>query len=157
MTVNRLVYTDNMWHYVYNYFLFLNVVIISNLSLIYVYIYINYDYNFSTFTANKPEKYILLRMLSSVTAKWQEMGGLLGVDSNTIDSLCYSNFTDEVKMSKMLQSWLDNEPTPATWGNIISVVEGPLQKKSLANEMCKLLGIESGLLLIFTVVIYMLV
>ena len=115
------------------------------------------DYNFSTFTAEKPEKYILLRMLSSVTAKWQEMGGHLGVDSNTVDSLCYSNFTDEVKMSKMLQSWLDNEPTPATWGNIIGVVEGPLQKKSLANEMCKLLGIESGLLLIFTVVIYMLV
>ena len=96
-------------------------------------------------------------MLSSVTAKWQEMGGLLGVDSNTIDGLSCSNFTDEVKMSKMLQSWLDNEPTPATWGNINSVVEGPLQKKTLANEMCKFLGIESGLLLFFfTVVIYML-
>ena len=94
-------------------------------------------------------------MLSSVTAKWQEMGGLLGVDSNTIDGLSYSNFTDEVKMSKMLQSWLDNEPTPATWGNIISVVES--QKKTLANEMCKSLGIESSLLLFFfTVVIYML-
>ena len=88
-------------------------------------------------------------MLSSVTAKWQVMGGLLGVDSNTIDGLSYSNFADEVKMSKMLQSWLDNEPTPTTWGNIISVVEGPLQKKTLANEMCKLLGIESGLLLTF--------
>ena len=88
-------------------------------------------------------------MLSSVTAKWQEMGGLLGVDSNTIDGLSYSNFPDEVKMSKMLQSWLDNEPTPATWGNIISVVEGPLQKKTLANEMCKFLGIESGLLYFF--------
>ena len=34
-------------------------------------------------------------------------------------------------------------------GNIISVVEGPLQKKSLDNEMCKLLGIDSGLLLTF--------
>ena len=84
-------------------------------------------------------------MLSSVTAKWQEMGGLLGVDSNTIDGLCYSNFTDEVKMSKMLQSWLDNEPTPATWSNIISVIEGPLQKKSVANEMYKFVGIKSGL------------
>ena len=127
----------------------LDVVFISNLSLIYVYMYFNCDYNFSTFTASKPEKYILLRMLSSVTAKWQVMGGLLGVDSNTIDGLSYSNFADEVKMSKMLQSWLDNEPTPATWGNIISVVEGPLQKKTLAYEMCKFLGIESGLLLFF--------
>ena len=67
------------------------------------------------------------------------MGDLLGVDPNTIEMLCYSNFSDDVKMSKMLQSWLDNEPTPATWYNIISVIEGPLQKKSLADDIRQLL------------------
>ena len=84
-------------------------------------------------------------LLSSVNAKWQEIGDLLGVDSNTIDGLCFSNYSDQVKMSKMLQSWLDNEPTPATWGNIISVIEGPLQNTSVANEMYKFVGIISGL------------
>ena len=87
------------------------------------------------FTATKPEKHILLRILSSVTAKWHEIGDLLGVDPNTIEGLCHSNYSDQVKMSKMLQSWLDNEPTPATWGNIINVIEGPLRNKSVANEM----------------------
>ena len=101
----------------------------------------------SYYTANKPEKHILLRILSSVSAKWQEIGDLLGVDSNTIEGLCHSNFSDQVKMSKMLQSWLDNEPTPATWGNIISVLDGPLQKKSLAIEICQFLVNESGILL----------
>ena len=48
-------------------------------------------------------------------------------------------------MSKMLQSWLDNEPTPATWNNIISVIEGPLQKKSLANQICQFLGTTPGM------------
>ena len=86
-------------------------------------------------------------MLSSVAAKWQEMGGLLGVDSNTINSLCYSNFTDEVKMSKMLQSWLNNEPTPVTWDHLITVIEGPLQLKSLAVEIRQFLGIKSGQIL----------
>ena len=86
-------------------------------------------------------------MLSSVTAKWQEMGGLLGVDTNTIDGLCYSNFTDEVKMSKMLQSWLDNKPTPVTWDHLITVIEGPLQLKSLAVEIRQFLGIKSGQIL----------
>ena len=86
---------------------------------------------------------MLLRLLSSITAKWQQMGDLLGVDPNTIEGLCYSNFSDNVKMSKMLQSWLDNEPTPATWNNIISIIEGPLQKKSLADDIRQqlLLGI----------------
>ena len=84
-------------------------------------------------------------MLSSVTAKWQQMGDLLGVDPNTIEGLCYSNFSDYVKMSKMLQSWLDNEPTPATWDNVISVIDGPLQKKSLATEIRQFLSTTSGM------------
>ena len=88
---------------------------------------------------------MLLRLLSSITAKWQQMGDLLGVDPNTIETLCYSSFSDDVKMSKMLQSWLDNEPTPATWNNIISVIEGPLQKKSLATEICQFLGSTPGM------------
>ena len=48
-------------------------------------------------------------------------------------------------LSKILQSWLDNEPTPATWDNIIGAIVGPLQEKSLAIEMRKILGIKSGL------------
>ena len=95
-------------------------------------------------TDNKPEKHILLRFLSSISAKWQEIGNLLGVDSNTIDGLCHSYYTDQVKMSKMLQSWFDNEPTPVTWGNILSILDGPLQMKLLAIEICQFLVKESG-------------
>ena len=97
------------------------------------------------YTANKPEKHALLRFMSSITAKWQEIGDLLGVDSETIEGLCYSNFSDQVKMSKMLQSWLDNEPTPTTWDSIISILNGLLQKKSLAIEIREYLGKESGM------------
>ena len=55
-----------------------------------------------------------------------------------------SNLSDQKKMSKMLQSWLDNEPTPVTWDHFISVIEGPLQMKSLAIEICQFLGNESS-------------
>ena len=105
-------------------------------------------------TGSKPEKHVLLRLLSSVTAEWQEIGDLLGVNPNTIEGLCVSNFSNKVKMSKMLQSWLDNEPTPVTWDNIISVIGGPLQKKTLAIKICQslkfdvcpFLGIKPGML-----------
>ena len=100
---------------------------------------------FFYFTENKPEKRILLRFLSTVTAKWQEIGDLLGVDPNTIEGLCHSNYSDQVKMSKMLQSWLDNEPSPVTWGNVISILHGPLQKKSIAIEITQFLIKESGM------------
>ena len=52
-------------------------------------------------------------------------------------------------MSKMLQSRLDNEPTPATWDNIISILDGPLKKKLLAIEICQFLVNESGILLTY--------
>ena len=84
--------------------------------------------------ATKPEKHTLLALLASVSAKWQEIGDLLGVDSDIIEGLHTSKLSNQVKMSKMLQSWLDNAPTP-TWHNIVSVFEGPLKKKSLSNKI----------------------
>ena len=90
---------------------------------------------FLFFAAFKPEKRMLLGLLSPVAVKWHEIGSLLGVDSDTMDSLSMANFSNEVKMSKILQSWLENEPTPATWDNIIDVLEGPLESKSLAVKI----------------------
>ena len=84
----------------------------------------------------------MLNLLSPVSAQWEEIGGLLGVDANTINGLHTSNLTNQVKLDKMLQSWLDNEPTPVTWNNVISVLEGPLKKKSLAIEIRKTIGIK---------------
>ena len=66
---------------------------------------------------------------------WYELGGFLGVDTNILDGLLNLSFSDGIKMSKMLQNFLDNQPTPATWNNIIDVIEGPLQKKTLADEI----------------------
>ena len=45
-------------------------------------------------------------------------------------------------MSKMLQSWLDNEPTPASWDYILEIIEGPLQKRSIADEIRQKLNIS---------------
>ena len=87
----------------------------------------------------------MLRLLSSVTSKWQEIGDLLGVNSDTIEGLCRSNSSDQVKLSKMLQSWLDNEPTPVTWDNLINVIKVPLQKGSVAMEICQFLKEYSGM------------
>ena len=95
---------------------------------------------FLIYTAPKPRKHELLKFLSSISAKWQEIGDLLGVDSDTIEGLYFSNKPNHVKMSEVLQYWLDNEPTPVTWDNIISVLDGPLKKKSVGDEIRKYLN-----------------
>ena len=97
------------------------------------------------FVATKPEKVALLTHLTCVSAKWYEMGGLLGVDSNTLDGLYSANSSNDVKLSKMLQNWLDNEPTSVTWENILRILEGPLEKKSVADKIRKSLGMYTVL------------
>ena len=85
---------------------------------------------------------MLLKLLFPINGKWQEIGDLLGVDADTIDSLGTSSFSNPVKMSKILQSWLDNEPTPASWDYILEIIEGPLQKRSIADEIRQKLKIS---------------
>ena len=93
------------------------------------------NFNTSYFTDVKPEKDVLLTLLSPIYYLWRELGDLLGVHHGTIKSLSLSSCSDLAKMSDVLQSWFDNEPTPVTWSKIINMIEGPLQNKTLANEI----------------------
>ena len=93
------------------------------------------NFNTSYFTDTKPVKHVLLRLLSPIYHLWQGLGNLLGVDVDTIKSLSNSSCSDFVKMSGVLQSWLDNGPTPVTWNSIIDKIEGPLRNKALADEI----------------------
>ena len=63
------------------------------------------------------------------------IGDLLGVDDNTLDGLLAKNYDDQVKLSKTLQFWINNQPTPTTWRKVIKITEGPLQNKSLATKI----------------------
>ena len=75
---------------------------------------------------------------------WYELEGFLGVDTNTLDGLLNSSYSDGIKMSKMLQSWLDNETTPATWNNIIDVIQRPLQNKTSVKKLYQVSTIISN-------------
>ena len=90
--------------------------------------------NFNTlyFTDAKPEKHKLLPLLSPIDYLWHELGDLLGVHS---ERLRHSQCSDLVKMSNILQSWLDKKPTLVTWRKIINMIEGPLQNKALADDI----------------------
>ena len=72
--------------------------------------------------STKPEKYEMMKLFSPISAKWHQIGDLLKVDSNTMEGLRNSTFADEVKLSIMLQKWLEkSESTSVTWDEIIRV------------------------------------
>ena len=104
------------------YYKYVLIIIVYKSCVVIIFLY---------FTVSRPEKNILLKLLFPLMYKWYEIGGLLGVDDNIIESLSVSIHSDGVKMSKMLQEWLDNEPSPVTWRNIIDIIEGPLQNRAM--------------------------
>ena len=94
----------------------------------------------------EPQKHVLLDFLSLVSSKWHEIGDLLGVGDNILDGLLAKGYSDQVKLSKTLQNWLNNRPTPTTWRRIIKILEGPLQNKSLAAEIRQYLMKEGAII-----------
>ena len=77
---------------------YINIVQYSNFIVIIINVHVMLILYFILYvTASKPEKHVLLRLLSSVTAEWQEIGDLLGVEPDTIEELRISNFSNNVK------------------------------------------------------------
>ena len=84
----------------------------------------------------KPEKKEMLEFFSPISAKWHEIGDLLGVDSNTMEGLCNSNFSNEVKLSKVLQRRIDiTKSTSVTWDEIIRVKSLVTNKPSMYFDL----------------------
>ena len=74
---------------------------------------------------SKPEKLQLMRLLSPIAYKWKEIGEALEVKHGALMSLHMSHFSDEQKLSNVLQLWIDGQPTNVKWSNIIRAVESP--------------------------------
>ena len=68
-----------------------------------------------------------MNLTSPVSAQWKEIECLFGVVLTQLMDyvLPSSNLTNQVNL-EMLLSWFNNEPTPVTCSNVISVLEGPL-------------------------------
>ena len=82
-----------------------------------------------TTIGKRPELRHLMQILAPISARWDLLGGQLGVAPNFIESLKTSNKTNETILTEILQKWIEMKPTPVTWDNIINVVGGPVVAK----------------------------
>ena len=76
-------------------------------------------------------------LLSPITSRWYILGLGLDVVSYDLESLQSSSMSNEIKLSKVLQMWMEtSESHLITWKTIISVIEGPLiNNRSLAESI----------------------
>ena len=74
---------------------------------------------------SKPDKLQLIRLLTPIAYKWKEIGEALEIRHGALMSLHQSHFSDEQKLSNVLQLWIDGQPTNCKWSTIIRAVESP--------------------------------
>ena len=95
----------------------------------------------------KPIRKDVLEQLVCIGTKWREIGNGLGLDSNFLDGLSHSLISDQIRLDKVLQKWMDmdghNQCSPVTWKAVLDVLEGEfLQKYELAKKIKEYLKLQ---------------
>ena len=93
--------------------------------------------SFWFYTDKHPDKLDLQKLLAPIKHQWRPIGEALKVDHGSIISVeNNATYTDTVRLSHILQLWMDQKPSPVTWRTIIDAIEDPPVKSSaIANKI----------------------
>ena len=75
-------------------------------------------------------------MLATIAARWRNIGDALGVSSDNLESIENDHSNDKVRLSKVIQKWMEEMPSDVTWRTIIEAVRGNIvQNEDKAREI----------------------
>ena len=85
----------------------------------------------------QPKKIHLQQVLGSIQYKWVEIGEALEIPNGIIQSIDHNpRYSDARKLSEVLQTWIDTQPSNVTWRNFIDVIrEDPVNEPVLAKTI----------------------
>ena len=88
-----------------------------------------------------PEQHTLIKLLANISNKWQEIGIALSIEQNFLDGLSKSLDSNEIKLTKVIEKWMNTQSSHATWETVISAIEGPIvNNKNKADELRRHIG-----------------
>ena len=65
----------------------------------------------------------LLKYLRPIKEKWREIGIHLGLSREELDSIAYRHQKEEKNLRSILELWLENTDTGATWMALYQVLQ----------------------------------
>ena len=85
----------------------------------------------------KPEKLDLLRLLTPVAYNWRQIGEALRIDYGILKSIQHDPvYSNDDRLSEVLQFWFDKQPSEVSWKSIITAIElPPVNNSSVACTM----------------------
>ena len=105
--------------------------------------------DFSDILKKEPNNHDLLQLLSDISENWREIGEAINVSLDFLLSLKLSNKENYYNLVEVIEQWMLFRPSPFTWEQVISVVQGPIvNNKRKAKEILEYLGICKYMLLL---------
>ena len=85
----------------------------------------------------EPKKVHLQRVLGPIEHKWRAIGEALEIPNGTVKYIDHdARYDDSNKLSEVLQSWIDAQPSDVTWRKLIDVItEYPVNVPGLAKTI----------------------
>ena len=95
----------------------------SNITFIFIYISIGIHYSGSTLPLLEPKVQDLMTGVASViTAKWQEMGILLGLEQNDLDTIQLSSNVPKTCFQQVFACWKQKQCSKYSWTTIYTAL-----------------------------------
>ena len=90
----------------------------------------------------EPKKVHLQCVLGPIQHKWRAIGEALEIPNGTIKSIDHdAHYDDSNKLSEVLQTWIDTQPSDVTWRNLIDIItECPVNEPVLAKTISDFLA-----------------
>ena len=89
-------------------------------------------------TDKKPQKFDLQRLLAPIEYRWRIIGEALQIDHGTIMSLETNvTYDNTLRLSHILQIWMDQKPAFVSWRTIIEAIEKPPVNNSAIAELIR--------------------
>ena len=90
----------------------------------------------------KPRRLDLQKLLAPIEYQWRVIGEALQINYGAIKSLEYNPaYTDTLRLSEVLQLWMDQKPAFVSWRTIIEAIEKPpVNNSAISEEMRQFLS-----------------
>lgn len=89
-----------------------------------------------------PNGHVLINLLADIRSKWHQLGTALGISFDALNGLLYRQQDDTVKLTQVINIWLNTRPSSITWKTLIIAIEGDIvNNKAMAIKIRQYLGL----------------
>ena len=132
----------NIFSYVFLYLMYLNGILNYWCYNDFYLLCLNLFYAGTDILTIAPDEDNLVKLLVNISNQWYVIGKALRVSINDLNGLLNGPQDNKVKLIQVINTWFTSQPSPITWGTVISAIEGNIVRNlAKANEIRDHLGL----------------